>query len=298
MTNSNSGTCFVIAPIGDPESDIRKRSDQVLRHIIGPAAEECGYSTVRADTISSAGIITNQILQHIVDDPLVIADLTGRNPNVFYELAVRHATRKPLVQLIQEGETIPFDVSTVRTISVDHRDLDAAATAKARITDQIRSFQDGRADLESPLSVSLDLQRLRQSDNPEQRSLAELLSEMSNLSNKIDNVLSSERSSWRSKLTPHRLQQLNALLRAVPPRISFLISLSFFRESIPWVFEIGAEGYRSLEAGDLQRAQETARLLSFIADFAGDIFYMSPELYDLFSDLRTTFDRALEALQA
>ena len=116
-------TCFVIAPIGDHESLIRQRSDQILKHIIEPVAEKCGYEAIRADKISVPGIITTQIIEHIINDDLVIADLTGQNPNVFYELAVRHCAKKPILQIIQLGESIPFDVNPTRTIQVDHKDL-------------------------------------------------------------------------------------------------------------------------------------------------------------------------------
>jgi len=88
---SGKKSCFVIAPIGQEESETRNRSDLVLKHIIKPAAEECGYKAVRADEISEPGIITTQVIQRLIDDDLVIADLTERNPNVFYELAIRHA---------------------------------------------------------------------------------------------------------------------------------------------------------------------------------------------------------------
>ena len=143
MTNENEKICFVIAPIGEPESETRKRSDQILRHIIGPAAEERGYRAVRADELDKPGLITSQVIQHVVDDPLVIADLTGRNPNVFYELAIRHAIRKPIIQIISKGESIPFDVAGTRTIFVDHHDLDNVAAAKSSIIEQIKALESG-----------------------------------------------------------------------------------------------------------------------------------------------------------
>jgi hypothetical protein len=60
--------CFVIAPIGEDGSDIRKRSDRMFTYVIEPAAKECGYKAVRADKISKPGIITNQVIQaHIFD---------------------------------------------------------------------------------------------------------------------------------------------------------------------------------------------------------------------------------------
>ena len=174
--------CFVIAPIGDAGSDIRKRSDQVLRHVISPAVTACGYDEpIRADQISEPGLITSQVIQHIVDDPLVVADLTGRNPNVFYELAIRHAIRKPLIQLIKKDEQIPFDVAGTRTIHLDIQDLDSVEEAKKEMGNQIRHVEKNPDAMETPISVSLDLQSLKKSDKPEERSLADMLSGIAEL---------------------------------------------------------------------------------------------------------------------
>ena len=178
---SENKTCFVIAPIGEPESDIRKRSDQILKHVIAPAANECEYETLRADQISEPGIITSQVIQHIVADPLVIADLTGQNPNVFYELAIRHALKKPLVQIIKKGEQIPFDVAVTRTIFVDIHDLDSVEEAKINIVKQIKAVEKDASEIDTPISVALDLELLRQSEKPEQRSLADMVEAISDL---------------------------------------------------------------------------------------------------------------------
>jgi hypothetical protein len=113
---------------------------------------------------------------------LVIADLTGSNPNVFYELAIRHAIRKPLVQIIQKDEKIPFDVAGMRTIPVDHRDLDSLQEAKTEIEKQIHSILKRKPEeIESPISVSVELQALRHSENPEERSLAQFASAIGDL---------------------------------------------------------------------------------------------------------------------
>lgn len=181
-------TCFVIAPIGESGSDTRKRSDQVLKHVISPAISQCSYKAVRADQISEPGMITSQVIQHIVDDDLVVADLTERNPNVFYELAIRHAIQKPLVQIIKKGEQIPFDVAGTRTIHVDHHDLDSVEAARKEIINQIKSVEKDPSKLETPISVSLDLQLLRQSDDPERRSLADILSEIAEIRSYISKI--------------------------------------------------------------------------------------------------------------
>ena len=166
--------CFVIAPIGEPESETRKRSDQVLSHLIRPALDQCGYSCLRADQIAEVGMITSQVIHHVVHDALVVADLSERNPNVFYELAIRHAIQRPFVQIAAKGERIPFDVTGVRTLFVDHHDLDSVAQARTDLVRQVQSLEtDSR--IETPISVAEDLQALRQSSDPSKRSLADVI---------------------------------------------------------------------------------------------------------------------------
>src|ERR1043166_3216122 len=173
--------CFVLAAIGDNESETRKRSDQVLRHVIEPCARECGYRAIRADQIAEPGLITHQVIQHLIEDPLVIADLTERNPNVFYELAVRHALRKPLVQIIRRGEQIPFDVAGMRMVQLDHQDLDSVADAKSEIVKQIRAIERDPANVQSPISAAVNLESLKRSDKPEAQLFTEIAASLSEL---------------------------------------------------------------------------------------------------------------------
>jgi len=174
-------TCFVIGPIGAPGSEERYRSDQMLTHIIGPAAKNCGYKILRADKISQPGIITSQIVECLLDSPMVVADLTGKNPNVFYELAVRHAVRKPVVQVIEAAERIPFDVASIRTIRVDHRDLDSAARCKEEIISQMKSVEKNPEQVDTPISTAIDLKVLRESGKPLERGTADVLLKLQEL---------------------------------------------------------------------------------------------------------------------
>jgi hypothetical protein len=167
--------CFMIAPIGDEGTETRERSDQILEYVVSPVAHACDYRVVRADQISEPGMITAQVIQHIVDDPMVVADLTDWNPNVFYELALRHALRKPTVHLIQSGQKIPFDVAGARTVQVDHRSLPSVEACKKELEKQIRSVEKNPSLVDNPISVSVELQSLRQSDNPLEKSNAEIL---------------------------------------------------------------------------------------------------------------------------
>jgi hypothetical protein len=113
----------------------------VFRHIIAPALEECDYSSVRADLIAVPGIINSQIIHHLLISDVVIADLSDHNPNVFYELAVRHAAKKPVISIIETSQSIPFDVAMSRTIRFDYRDLDSATIAKEEIVKQIQAIE-------------------------------------------------------------------------------------------------------------------------------------------------------------
>jgi len=111
--------CFVICPIGDKGSETRIKSDRVLKNLIEPAALQNNLKTLRIDTLSTTGAtLTNQIIDHLLKAKVVIADLTEKNPNVYYELAIRHATFKPYVHIIaeEEGKTVPFDIFGIRRI--------------------------------------------------------------------------------------------------------------------------------------------------------------------------------------
>ena len=88
------GECFVIAPIGEPDSETRKRTDGVFKHIIKKAVNG-QYNAVMAHKLDLPGKITMHIIEKIVTASLVIADLTENNANVYYELALRHALISP-----------------------------------------------------------------------------------------------------------------------------------------------------------------------------------------------------------
>ena len=296
----NEKLCFVISPIGDQDSETRKRSNQVLRHVVRPAADTCGYKAVRADEIDKPGIITSQVIQHVVNDALVVADLTERNPNVFYELAIRHALRKPLVQIIRKGEAIPFDVAGTRTIHVDHKDLDDVETAKGEIVKQIKALEKDPSDIDTPISVSLDLQLLRQSEKPEERSLGDLVAavvdlraslskvelrigtkdqqglldeiqaELKMLPARLDEYLEGPRlpGRRRGRFDPRLFHELMHISPQSTPGFGVLIIASFFRDSMPWLYEMGVEIYRMATRGSSIELQTAAHEFRQAVEFA------------------------------
>jgi hypothetical protein len=160
-----SDSCFFICPLGEPGSPQRRRSDTVLRHIVTHAAVRNGLTIVRSDE-GPPGMITQQIIQHILDDRMVVADLSDNNANVFYELALRHAFRKPVVQLIEQGQKIPFDVHGTRTIFYNLADLDAVEEARTSVSKQIADALQEGFHPQSPVTIAAQLEDLTRGAPP------------------------------------------------------------------------------------------------------------------------------------
>ena len=114
-------TCFVISPIGTENSDTRDHADDVFDFIIAPAAERAGYTAKRGDHSGAPGKITEQMFHSILNDDLIVAIITDRNPNVFYELAVAQSAARPTIILNLKGQDIPFDIKDMRVLEYDLR---------------------------------------------------------------------------------------------------------------------------------------------------------------------------------
>lgn len=178
---SSKKSCFVIGPIGKENSEIRIKADQLFKYIISPTVEKLGYDTPqRGDHIPNPGTITSQVIEQLIDSDLVIADLSTGNPNVFYELAVRHVTKKHCIHIVKLGDEIPFDTSSNRTIQYN-LDLDGVEHAKLALEEQINSLVEGKEEVDNPIGIALTMKDLKSSGNSMQIMMADLTEEVRDL---------------------------------------------------------------------------------------------------------------------
>lgn len=127
-------TCFVIMPFGE-------WFDRYYEEIYVPAIKDAGYEPVRADSLFSTGSVMEQIWDQILKSKLLLADLTGKNPNVFYELGLSHAKGKPVVFISQNLDDVPFDLRHLRVIIFDVREPSWDIKLKKNITLYLKNIK-------------------------------------------------------------------------------------------------------------------------------------------------------------
>lgn len=153
--------CFVLMPFGR-KTDAAGRVtdfDAIYREIITPAVQQAGLDPIRADEEKVGGTIHKPMFERLMLCDYAIADITGANPNVYYELGIRHAVRpRSTVILFAEGTTLPFDIALLRGVpyrtSESGTPLDAPSCA-ARVAAQLAATRANPHD-DSPLYQLLE----------------------------------------------------------------------------------------------------------------------------------------------
>lgn len=131
MTISSVETAFVISPFGEP-------FDTYFTHIVKPALEECGLYAIRGDSLYRPTTIVDDIWQGIREAKLLIAELTDRNPNVFYELGLAHAISKPVILISKSIDDVPFDLRSIRVLVYDKDHPDWGNKLRLSLTKAIK----------------------------------------------------------------------------------------------------------------------------------------------------------------
>jgi hypothetical protein len=149
-------TCFVIGPIGGAFSKERRDADWLLEDIIKPVAssEPFNLDVIRSDRISVPGDINVQVINYVIDSRIVIADLSGGNPNVFYELALRHMSNAPVIHMIPKGTVPPFDISTFRCIKFSFDTVDERDVARKMLKESLQETQKETYKIQNPVTIA------------------------------------------------------------------------------------------------------------------------------------------------
>lgn len=173
-------TCFVVGPIGLADGETRRRADWLLKGIIKPVFEAhfAVYDVVRSDTIATPGMIDVQMINHLHDAELVIADMSETNPNAFYEMGIRHMTGKPIVHMFSVDTKIPFDVAPHRAIqfSLDH--FETVEQAKRDLKDAVAEAIRPDFKVINPVTRARGVQQIENAAPPELQLLWEEVAEL------------------------------------------------------------------------------------------------------------------------
>jgi tetratricopeptide (TPR) repeat protein len=120
---SDNPLCFVLMPFGtkrDPTGGPDINFDSVYEQAIRPAIEAAGMDPIRADEELTGGIIQKPMFERLLLCEFALADLTTANPNVFYELGVRHAARPATtLAIFAKRQSLPFDIAYLRSLPYD-----------------------------------------------------------------------------------------------------------------------------------------------------------------------------------
>lgn len=261
MATAEKPTCFVIAPIGPKDSDVRKRSDKVLKHIFKKALAE-NFEVIRGDEIDEPGMITSQVLRAVQDSELVVADLTEHNPNVLYELAVRHAVDKPVIHVIEPHlSKIPFDVAGFRTIEFDLTDPDSIENAVEQLRKHAEQAMSGKWG-ETPIKLA-NIMRRTTGDSPELLLLKEAVDGIADVSARLATLEFAARSARASRFSDRFNRWGNAGYFSGPVTLRDLgIRRLLFREDVGEAVPVPGDvppGHRSTDPkATAQPSGETA----------------------------------------
>lgn len=152
-------TCFVVMPFGEKKDHDGRDIDfdDLYRFFLKRVVEDLKIKCVRCDEIEEAGSIHQMMFQQIYTADVVVVDITTSNPNVYYELGVRHALAKGVTVLIRrKGTTVPFNIQGLQVVEYDQAKFGSVEQAKARIRQIIENGLAARKN-DSPVHDVLEL---------------------------------------------------------------------------------------------------------------------------------------------
>jgi hypothetical protein len=179
--------CFVVGPIGEPDSETRIHADWLLEEIIQPVLVELGgFEIMRADQIAQPGMIDAQIIRQLTEAELVIADLSTLNPNAFYEIGIRHMAQKPIIHIQLIEDKIPFDVSLYRAIKFARTRPSDLRRAREELKRAVSAVFAEGYQVDNPVTRARGQIKLEEGATPEQKLILDQISELQDRLNALE----------------------------------------------------------------------------------------------------------------
>ncbi|MBB3947102.1 hypothetical protein GGQ73_003066 [Rhizobium skierniewicense] len=121
------------------------------------------FKVTRSDKITTPGMIDTQMINHLIDSDLVICDMSLLNANAFYEMGIRHMTRKPTIHMFVVGTEIPFDVKPYRAIEFSWHQHSHLLEARRQLEEAIRDATAPEHLPDNPVTKAINFQQIEKS---------------------------------------------------------------------------------------------------------------------------------------
>jgi hypothetical protein len=207
-TESKNVRVFMISPIGDPGDETRLHADMVFNSIVRNALPSPEFTVTRADQFAAVHMITDKVIAEIEESALCVCDLSFHNPNVFYELGLRHTLAKPVILLAKIGTKLPFDTSGFATIFFNLSDWNSHVLARNQVRDAAKEILSKDHKVSNPITQARASLQLSKSVDSRDRLLSEAISRIQ--------VLEASVREQNARLTPTLSSGLFGIPRSAP----------------------------------------------------------------------------------
>lgn len=169
---------FVIMPISGTKHATSKEWQSFYLEVIKPAVETAGFICKRSDTDIKRGNIVGNIIKFLADSYVVIADITDYNPNVMYELGVRHALAGRTIMIAREGTRIPFDIKSYWYKEYDPADKESLRELTLFIKEALENIRKNPYAKDNPVADFISTRRTKIKISREEKEHYEIATEL------------------------------------------------------------------------------------------------------------------------
>jgi len=162
--------------------------DSYYVDVFCPAIEAAGLKACRADDLYRPSAIVNDIWSYTKNARIILADLTGKNPNVFYELGLAHALAKPAILVTESLEDIPFDLRGLRIIQYDKNDPAWGSLLKDKIKASIKEILQSPESAVLPTFLDVNTTAPKPSLTPQEKEVIQLKQDLNMLQRELTNI--------------------------------------------------------------------------------------------------------------